>query len=179
MRKLPGYGYDSKDLWKHSLSVALASKLIAERKNNNLVNEAHTAGLIHDIGKVVLDNHVQKYWDQIDHFMKEEEKTFLDAEHHFFGFDHAEVGSDICRKWNIPENISHGIKCHHQPSISDQDELSYILHMADYIAMMAGIGYDDDDTLYQPEEGTMDFLGLRQNGVGEIMLKVMESINKL
>ena len=179
MRKLPGYGYDSKDLWKHSLSVALASKLIAEKKNKNLVNEAHTAGLIHDIGKVMLDHHIQKHRDQIDDFMKTQEKTFLDAERHFFGFDHAEIAYDICRKWNIPENISHSIKCHHQPSISGQDEISYIIHMADYIAMMGGIGYDDDDTLYQPEEGAMDFLGLKQNGVGEIMLKVMESANKL
>ena len=46
-----GYGYDSQDLWKHSLSVAFASRLIAAIKNKDLIYEAHTAGLIHDVGK--------------------------------------------------------------------------------------------------------------------------------
>jgi HD-like signal output (HDOD) protein len=48
--KLPGYGYDSKDLWKHSLAVAMGSKIISNSKNPGLVKEAHMAGLIHDVG---------------------------------------------------------------------------------------------------------------------------------
>ena len=103
--KLPGYGYQSKALWKHSLSVAISSKMIAEKKNHNLVNEAYTAGLIHDVGKVVLDNHILAKKDQINQYMEREEKTFFDAERHFFGFDHAEIASEICQKWNIPDKI--------------------------------------------------------------------------
>ena len=87
--KMPGYGYDSQELWQHSLSVAFTSKIIADMKHKDVIHEAHTAGLIHDVGKIILDRHVLENKDQITAYMTGEEKTFLDAERHFFGFDHA------------------------------------------------------------------------------------------
>ncbi len=176
--KMPGYGYDAQDLWKHSLSVAFASKLIVEMKNKNLIYEAHTAGLIHDVGKIILDRYILEKKDKIGDYMSREEKTFLDAERYFFGFDHAEIASEICRAWKIPETITLAIGCHHQPSISNGDELSYILHMADYVATMGGIGYDDDDILYQAEKGAMDFLGLSQEKIGGMIPKVIEAVEQ-
>ena len=74
--KMPGYGYDAQDLWKHSLSVAFASKLIVEMKNKNLIYEAHTAGLIHDVGKIILDRYILEKKDKIGDYMSREEKTF-------------------------------------------------------------------------------------------------------
>ena len=121
----------------------------------------HTAGLIHDVGKIILDRYVLEERDEIGDYMSREEKTFLDAERYFFGFDHAEIASEICRAWKIPETITLAIGCHHQPSISNGDELSYILHMADYVATMGGIGYDDDHILTRLKK-VMDFLGLSQ-----------------
>jgi putative nucleotidyltransferase with HDIG domain len=176
--KMPGYGYNSRDLWKHSLSVAFSSKVIAEMKKPDLTYEAHTAGLIHDVGKIILDRYVLEKKDQIADYMEQEEKTFLDAEHHFFGFDHAEIASEICRSWNIPEKITLAIKSHHQPSISNDDALSYILHIADYIATMGGIGYDDDDFLYEAEKGALDFIGLTQEEISDMMLKVIVAVDE-
>jgi HD-like signal output (HDOD) protein len=117
--------------------------------------------------------------DQISVYMVQEEKSFLEAERHIFGFDHAEIASEVCRTWKIPEKISLAIGCHHQPSISNGDELSYLLHVADYIATMGGIGYDDDDALSELETGTMDFIGLRQDEISDIMLKVLEAVDQL
>jgi len=175
---MPGYGYDSQELWKHSLTVAFSAKMIAETKNKELIHDAHTVGLIHDMGKIILDRYVLEYMDQISVYMVQEEKSFFDAERQIFGFDHAEIASEICRTWKIPEKISLAIRCHHQPSTSNGDELSYILHVADYTATMSGIGYDDDDALYELERGTMDFIGLAQEDVGEIMLKVLEAVDQ-
>jgi putative nucleotidyltransferase with HDIG domain len=177
--KMTGYGYDPQELWKHSLSVAFASKMIAEMKKSSLIYEAHTAGLIHDVGKIILDRYVLENKREIDDYMSREEKTFLDAERNFFGFDHAEIASEICRSWHIPETISLAIKCHHRPSASNGDELSYILHLADYVATMGGIGYDDDDFLYEAEKGAMDFVGLSQEEVGNMMPKVLEAVEQI
>jgi len=52
---LPGYGLNSEELWRHSLSVALGSKIVAGRRNPELEMVAHTAGLVHDVGKIILD----------------------------------------------------------------------------------------------------------------------------
>lgn len=175
-RKLPGYGYDTKDLWEHSLAVAFGSKIIAGMKNPSLVNEAYTAGLIHDVGKIVLDPYILKQKNEIESFMEKEEKTFLDAEKHFFSFNHAEIAFEICEKWNFPEYINVAIKGHHNPSNGDSNDLSYILHMADHTARLIGIGYDEDDFLYELEEGTMDHIGLKQQDISDIVFRITDSM---
>ena len=111
--------------------------------------------------------------------MEKEEKTFLDAESQYFGFNHAEIASEVCKKWNFPDSINFAIKYHHQPGNSDGNELCYILHMADYIAVLSGIGYDSDDILYELEEGTMDYLSFSNENVSEIVLQVTESVHKI
>jgi putative nucleotidyltransferase with HDIG domain len=176
---LSGYGYDSKDLWKHSLAVAFGSKMLTHSDNSELAKEAHMAGLIHDVGKIILDGHIVEKKEEIESFMENEEKTFLEAESHYFRFNHAEIASEVCKKWNFPQSLSSAIKHHHQPSASEGNKLSYILHMADYIAILSGIGYDSDDVLYELEEGTMDYLSVTHENVSELVATVTESVNKI
>jgi putative nucleotidyltransferase with HDIG domain len=176
---LAGYGYDSKDLWKHSLAVAFGSKILTHSDNSDLAKEAHMAGLIHDVGKIILDSHIAEKKAEIESFMENEEKTFLEAESHFFGFNHADIASEVCKKWNFPQSLSSAIKHHHLPSASEGNKLSYILHMADYIAILSGIGYDSDDVLYELEEGTMNYLSVTHENVSELVATVTESVNKI
>jgi len=153
--------------------------MLSNPNNPDLVKEAHMAGLIHDVGKIILDSYIVEKKEEIESFMETEEKTFLEAESQYFGFNHADIASEVCKKWNFPDSINFAIKYHHQPSTSDGNELSYILHMADYIAILSGIGYDNDDILYELEEGTMDHLNLKNDKVSEIVLEVTESVNKI
>lgn len=176
--KLPGYGYDTRDLWEHSLAVAFGSKLIAENTEPELASEAYTAGLIHDIGKIILDSYIVDQKELIDEYIETEEKTFLDAEDHFFGFNHAEIAYEICKKWNFPESINTAIRYHHGPAGSEGHMLAYILHMADYLAKVSGTGYEQDDYLYELETGTIDFLGISHDATGRISLETMESVGQ-
>ena len=178
-KSLPGYGFESEDLMRHSLAVALSSKVITEKIGSSLVNEAHTAGLIHDIGKVILDKYILEKKETFKTFLENEQRTFLSAEKKIIGFDHAEIAFEICKKWNIPNAMTQAIKYHHYPSFSQKDELSYILHLADYIATKSGGGYDSDDLLYQLEEGTMNYLGIGYKDVSTIMAEVIESMAQL
>lgn len=175
-QKLPGYGYDTRDLWEHSLAVAFGAKIIAGMKNQALVSEAYTAGLIHDVGKIILDPYVLEQKDEIESYMENEEKTFLDAENHFFSFNHAEIAFEICSNWSFPESINIAIKGHHNPSDSESTDLSYILHLADHTARFIGIGYDDDDFLYELEQGTMDYLGFKQQDMSDIVFMITENM---
>lgn len=177
--KLPGYGYESEDLWKHSLAVAYGAKVLAGLVDPGIGNTAHIAGLIHDAGKIILDRFVVERRTEINTFMEAEQKTFLDAEMRFFGFNHADVASEICKKWKFPDIISYAIKWHHAPSRSNKDLLSYILHMSDYLGTLSGIGYDDDDLLYQLEEGTMDFLNLKQTDVSNLISRITDAVTKI
>jgi putative nucleotidyltransferase with HDIG domain len=176
--KLPGYGYDAEDLWKHSLAVAYGSKLLALERDPGISDTAHLAGLIHDVGKIILDRFIVEKKTEIAAFMENEQKTFWDVETKFFGLNHAKVAAEVCRKWKFPAVMANAIGWHHEPLGSNKDLLAHILHMADHLATMIGIGYDSDDVLSQVEEGTMDFLGLKQVDLGELVSRTMESVNQ-
>ncbi|HEX5680300.1 MAG TPA: HDOD domain-containing protein, partial [Desulfobacterales bacterium] len=140
--RLPGYGYQAEDLWKHSLAVACGSKLLALRQDPGISETAYIAGLIHDVGRIILDRLVLEMKAEIAEFMEREQKTFLDAETRFFGVNHARVAAEVCRKWKFPGAMAVAIGWHHEPSKSNGDLLANILHMADHMATMIGIGYD-------------------------------------
>ena len=178
-KKLPGYGFESEDLWRHSLSVAFGAKIIAARRNSDLEMVAHTAGLVHDVGKIILDPFVAESKATFDSFLLEEENTYLGAEKQILGFNHAEVAAEVCQKWSIPGVISSAIRYHHSPSSSSEVELAFILHLADYIALMSGDGYADDEHLYELEAGTMDYLNFEQSDVSDLTLELMESVANL
>jgi len=178
-KKLPGYGLESEDLWRHSLSVALGSKIIASKKNPGLEMVAHTAGLLHDVGKLILDPFVLEEQETFNTFIVGEQETFLNAEQQILGFDHAEIAAEVCRNWGIPETISSAIQYHHNPSSSLEVELAFILHMADYISLVTGQGYESDDFLYELEEGTMDYLNFDDSDVSNLTLELMEAVANL
>jgi HD-like signal output (HDOD) protein len=140
---------------------------------------AHTAGLVHDVGKIILDPFVLEKREAFDSFLLQEQQTYLNAEQQILGFDHAEIAAEVCKKWSIPEVISSAIRYHHSPSSSLEVELAYILHMADYISLMSGEGYEDYDYLYELEAGTMDYLNFDQNDISELTLELMESVANL
>jgi putative nucleotidyltransferase with HDIG domain len=177
--KLPGYGYDAGELWKHSLAVAFGSKILAQRREPGLSSAAHTAGLIHDIGKIILDPYVKERKQPIENYMETNQKTFLDAEIEFFGFSHAEVAAAVCSAWKFPELITKAIQWQNNPAGSNGDLLAYILHMADHLALMGGAGYDEDDILSEVQKETMSVLDLKQADLSEIAFKLLESVNQI
>jgi putative nucleotidyltransferase with HDIG domain len=177
--KLPGYGYDAGELWKHSLAVAFGSKILAHRCASTLSSAAHTAGLIHDIGKIILDPHVKERKQPIADFMRQRQKTFLDAEIEFFGFTHAELAAEVCSAWQFPELITKAIRWHHDPARSHGDLLANILHMADHLALMGGAGYDDDDALSEVQKEALSLLHLKQADLSEIVFQLLECVNQI
>jgi putative nucleotidyltransferase with HDIG domain len=178
-KKLPGYGYNSDELWEHSLAVALASKIIAEKINPESTHEALTAGLIHDIGKLILDPYVFEKRKAFDQFMEGGNQTCLNAEKQILGVDHAEIAFEICKNWDFPDPLTFSIKYHHCPSRSNGNKMAFILHLADYIAVLSGAGYDLDDILDIQEEGTENFLSIHKKDIKSISSAISESIFKI
>jgi HD-like signal output (HDOD) protein len=178
-RTLPGYGTSSDGLWRHSLAVALGTKIIANRKNADLVNDAFIAGLLHDVGKIMLDPCIVERQALFREFMQDGLQTFLSAEKALLGFDHSEIAFDICKLWRLPLSVANAIKWHHYPSRSEENELAYMLHMADAAAMMCDIGAGIGDVLYKLEDNTMELLGLEASDVSWIMRDVATSVDKI
>jgi len=177
-QELEGYELAAGDMWQHSLAVAAASRMIAERDHPALAEDAFSAGLIHDCGKLILNPYVNERKPQFKAFMADGDKSFLIAERDILGFDHSEIASDVCEKWQIPRHIGLAIRYHHYPERSNDNGLAYILHVADSIAIMSGVGTGFDGMLYEMNEKALAFLHMDMNGVQEIMARVIEYVEK-
>jgi HD-like signal output (HDOD) protein len=178
-KRLEGYGLDSGALWKHSLAVAFGSRIIAGKTAPELSNDAFTSGLIHDSGKLILDAYIKERWESFEEFMIDGEHTFLDAEKKILELDHPEVAAEVCKTWNIPKPLIVAIRYHHYPSRSNGSKLAYIVHVADAIAMIIGMGMGIDGTMYQMDDAAMKFLNLGEEDISDIMGKVLEAAQKI
>jgi HD-like signal output (HDOD) protein len=163
----------------HSMAVAFGSRLLANKKAPELSNDAFSAGLIHDAGKLILNSHVLERQADFEMAMSTGEETFLAAEKEILGFDHAEIASEACAKWNIPEALAVGIRYHHDPSESDDNKLAHVLHISDSIAMMSGIGTGIDGMLYQMDENSMEILSVEADELSDLMEEIADYVGKM
>ncbi len=177
--RMEGYGLESGDLWQHSLGVAFGSKIIANLKNPDMANDAFSAGLIHDVGKLVLDPYIQERQSAFKAFLADGKETFLSAEKAILGFDHGEIAAELCTNWKVPENLATAIRHHHNPAASGGNRLAYIVHMADAIALMSGMGAGVDGMQYAMDHGAMEMLGINSEDMSRIMVQIVEAVQTI
>jgi HD-like signal output (HDOD) protein len=178
-KKLKGYQLDPGDLWKHSLAVALGSRIIAEKKKVELAEDAFIAGLLHDAGKIILDPYVLERKKEFKKFQKTGKRRFIEAEKEILGFDHAEVMSRAARFWRYPEAQSTAIRYHHYPLRSGNSELAFIVHLADFAAKEAGFTPEAISSSSEIDPHTLTILGLQKEEINTISAEIVESVEKL
>ena len=176
---LDGYGLESGDLWKHSLAVAYGSQTLAKNHKPDLADDAFSAGLIHDVGKLILDRYVNERKAEFEKRVRQEAGSFLEAEKEILGFDHAEIAAEVCKKWKIPERMIKAVRYHHKPNSSGDDLLTYIIHAADCIAMMSGVGTGIDGMRYTMEDKALHLLGLTDDEIESLMVSVVEYVDNV
>ena len=118
-RSLPAYGYQREGLWQHANIVATLSREIASaaRLTPEEIESCYVAGLLHDIGKLILGPFAQK---QADSFatLTQKGKELIEVEQELLGFTHGEIGRILLDKWKLPRNLVETVHYHHQPEIS-------------------------------------------------------------
>jgi putative nucleotidyltransferase with HDIG domain len=128
-------GFDIANFWKHSVSVAVISKYLAETTGIHSANDCFVGGLLHDMGKIVLLSHFKDLFQKVWLTVKGTNLSFHAAEKKQIQFDHAQIGGYLARKWQLPLPLVDAIQYHHdvRPNINDQP-LLLIIHTADIIA---------------------------------------------
>ena len=149
-KSLQGYALDRGQLWKHSLTVAYAARYIAQRFGKSIPEEAYVGGLLHDIGKVVLNDYVRFGYGIIVKLVEEKQIPFIEAETQVLGFDHAQVGAMLVEKWGLPEAYGYAVAYHHAPdSVPPEKRVKFqpiadIVHTANALCLMLGVGIGAD-----------------------------------
>jgi HD-like signal output (HDOD) protein len=178
-KQLKGYMLHPGDLWKHSLAVALGSKMIAEKINAECIEDAFIAGLLHDAGKIILDPYIVANKKAFKRALENGQPKFIQAEKEILGFDHAEVMSRAVRFWRYPENQSTAIRYHHYPSRCDDSELAFIVHLADFAAKEAGFKSENGGFPPELEPQALRYFGFRKEDLSHIIARITASVEKL
>ena len=133
--------FDAGRFWEHSIGCGIASRLLARKFRNKLAGEAFVAGLLHDIGKVVLKQYCAPEFGQIMHRVWEKDDDLEQAELETIGTGHGQVGGWLAVKWNLPGIIADSITHHHAPweAATDKAFVS-LVNLADYLCHVSAIG---------------------------------------
>jgi putative nucleotidyltransferase with HDIG domain len=128
-------------LWEHSIAAAIVSKLVAREVGYESPEEAFVAGLLHDIGKVVLDTNHPAAFQQVIERVYNDGESFVDAEREAFGLDHGEVGGLVVGKWGLAEELVEAVRHHHEPESATLDpRLCATVGLANAICVKLEIG---------------------------------------
>ncbi len=151
-REMEGYALAPGELWRHSQCTAMTARFIARTTKFSSLDLAYTAALLHDIGKVILNNYLKEGYQDVVSRVMVGDIPFSEAENEILGFNHANVGARVAEKWN-PE----------QAQINKK--LTAIVHVSDALCLAMGIGIGLDGMMYPLSVEAMDLLELDENSL--------------
>lgn len=173
-RHAAGYAMDEGQFWRHSLLTARAVELIARASVPSELTVAFTAGLLHDIGKLVLNQFLDPHSQAaVARAIEERGQAGVVAEQNILHTNHAEVGAALLRKWNLPRHIIDAVEFHHEPARTSH-ALAAMVTLADAMAHMVTTTRGGlSDTL---KEELLKRLGLTETKYQELLSDLAGSL---
>lgn len=152
--------WDQNGYWVHSLLTATAAKRIADDLRYPKSGEVFTAGLLHDLGLVIINRHFNSEFKKIINLVDTEQMRYYNAEQAVLGYTHEDISEFLLQRWNFPPYITESILYHHKPSLAEKGKvLASLIHLADYMTQRLGIGNFDWDNDYVFDDNIIDILG--------------------
>lgn len=179
---LPSELISVEDFWRHSLYCATICRHIADQRKLPGRDAAFTAGLLHDIGQLVMfircpEESRRALWRSLD---ESDGRCTYDAERTEFGFDHTDVGLAVAQLWNFPAILQQCIYCHHHPQrIDDPPPLAYAVHLANSLAVMVELESLDWQAVPPVDPHTWQVLGISPQQTGAYLNAAREEAQEL
>ncbi len=178
---ISGYSLCMGGLFFHAVGVAATAEKIAEKCNITNTKMVYTMGLLHDIGKVVLDQYVADRSPLLFRRLSQKSTHMVDAEKKILGISHSETGALLAKQWNFSDALSEVIKFHHQPEKAGKNKtLTYIIYLADLLMEKFNAGFDLEKMQTDSLEKALDHIGLTMADLPELIDSIpVNAINSM
>jgi HD-like signal output (HDOD) protein len=167
--KTPAYLFDINSFWNYSLFCGSTSRLLARKTNYKKAGEAFVAGLMHDIGILIIIQYFTYEFKEIKQLVESGKFDMIKAEELVLGNNHAEIGAWMAKKWNLPDQLINSVKYHHIPKKDldvqlDQETISLtrIVSASEWFANFLGFrtwtSEQDKPKLFATGDDILDFI---------------------
>jgi len=155
-------GYTARDLWTHSIAVAATAKEMAKHTDQTMADQAFLAGLVHDIGLLVLLQVCPDKLQTVCERAKLEAALFNIIELDVIGVDHQELGAALAERWGFPQVCRAVARHHHHPALAEPQwqTITALVCVADALCCQEGIGFSLTAASQLPDQP--GFIGLVQ-----------------
>lgn len=162
-KDIPSDIIDMKSFWKHSIACGVNARIIASYQDIQNTERLFLAGLLHDIGRLVLYNYAPDH--SVYALMKAKCANVMlnKIEYEDLDFDHAKIGGLLLKKWKLPVLMEHAVTYHHNPQKSRDPLEPSIVHLADIMANARGIGSSGERFVSPLDSDAWECIGLSAN----------------
>jgi len=170
-------GFDAHAYLRHGVGVALAARSLAPLTGHN-PELAFTAGLLHDIGQLVLASNFSKQFAEVLAYRKKHDCLMVVAERDLLGMDHAVVGGLLSEAWRFPEALHAAVAEHHAPAAATAASLADLIHVADVTAHALGLSGASDEMVPPLDRISWGRLDLDAEKYTRVLPEIMHAVDE-
>lgn len=161
--------FNRNEFWIHALGAAYTASALSVYSPKVIANDAFVIGLLHDFGKVVLDQHFKESFRMVIEKAVQEKRPLHEVSVELIGIDHTEIGGLVAESWNLPVPLVRAIEYHHNPSlVNRQDHEVHIAHLANYFCHKHQIGSSGNPLPDEPNADSLEALGFNVTDLDHI-----------
>ena len=160
-----GSALDMAGLWKHSVGTAFIARAVSKKLQTE-VDASFLGGMLHDLGKIVLDRFFADYYGAVVDTVKSESMSLYQAEMEILGVSHAEVGGLLAESWAFSKNFQNCMTHHHLPRGTRRHQrLVCVIHLADVLCHQLEFGSGGDEQVPDVDESALDRFSIGDRGL--------------
>ncbi|NUN49571.1 MAG: HDOD domain-containing protein [Candidatus Brocadiae bacterium] len=173
-------GFDRLAFWRHSIATGAVTRVVGRRAGFAAMEEFFLAGLLHDVGKIVLDSYFPAEFARIQAAVREKDAAMVDVEPEILGgVTHAQIGGWLLEKWSLSRGLVDSVAHHHNPALAGENiKAAAVVHLGDILARALCIGSGGDRRMPPFSDAAWSALGIDPAAIPDILREGAEEAER-